>query len=192
VVCDDVYNLLYFTPPDRDGKSPKRLFAYDDKKDPQYKGNVVSNGSFSKIFSPGVRLGWLEAPKSIVDTLYKNPVLLTGGAFNHTMSHVIVGVMRLGLMGKSIEEMRETLQMKRDALCDTLSRELPSSVIFERPKVHTYVYMSALLQLLCVCVCSFHVDMEYIHMFIRTCVHVCIRNPVYALCRTAREVQSDM
>ena len=45
--------------------------------------------------------------------------------------------------------------MKRDALCDTLSRELPSSVIFERPKVHTYVYMSALLQLLCVCVCSF-------------------------------------
>ena len=41
-----------------------------------------------------------------------SPVLLTGGAFNHTMSHVIVGVMRLGLMGKSIEEMRETLQVR--------------------------------------------------------------------------------
>ena len=31
VVCDDVYNLLYF--PNEDGSTPnlKRLFAYDDK-----------------------------------------------------------------------------------------------------------------------------------------------------------------
>ena len=31
VVCDDVYNLLYFDSPDQDVTSPKRLFAYDNK-----------------------------------------------------------------------------------------------------------------------------------------------------------------
>jgi DNA-binding transcriptional MocR family regulator len=69
VVCDDVYNLLYFTPPDRDGKSPKRLFAYDDKHDPKYKGNVVSNGTFSKLLAPGMRIGWIEAPQHVVNAI---------------------------------------------------------------------------------------------------------------------------
>ena len=31
VVCDDVYNLMYFPSPDQDVVSPKRLFAYDNK-----------------------------------------------------------------------------------------------------------------------------------------------------------------
>ena len=31
VVCDDVYNLLYFPDAYRDGKCSQRLFAYDKK-----------------------------------------------------------------------------------------------------------------------------------------------------------------
>ena len=36
------------------------------RTDPNYVGNVVSNCSFSKIFSPALRLGWLEAPHKIL------------------------------------------------------------------------------------------------------------------------------
>lgn len=57
VVCDDVYNLLHY----EDDFPPHRLFYYDDSEDLDYDGgNVISNGSFSKILSPALRVGWME------------------------------------------------------------------------------------------------------------------------------------
>lgn len=51
IVCDDVYNLLYFQDETSSElrTSPKRLFAFDNPNDPDYKGHVISNGSFSKL-----------------------------------------------------------------------------------------------------------------------------------------------
>lgn len=62
ITCDDVYNMLSYST----DSPPKRLFAYDTREDVNYKGNVISNGSFSKILSPGVRVGWMECPSRCV------------------------------------------------------------------------------------------------------------------------------
>lgn len=62
ITCDDVYNMLTYS----NDSPPKRLFAYDNREDVNYKGNVISNGSFSKILSPGVRVGWMECPSRCV------------------------------------------------------------------------------------------------------------------------------
>lgn len=62
IACDDVYNLLHYC----DESSPKRLFSYDKIEDSDFKGNVISNGSFSKILSPGIRVGWMECPPRCV------------------------------------------------------------------------------------------------------------------------------
>lgn len=60
VVCDDVYTLLPFQAED----APMRLAAYDPAR-----CHVVSNGSFSKIFGPGLRLGWIEAGPAVIARL---------------------------------------------------------------------------------------------------------------------------
>lgn len=65
ISCDDVYNMLHYA----DDNKPRRLIALDDPRDEDYRGTVVSNGSFSKIFAPGVRVGWIEAPAWIVGVL---------------------------------------------------------------------------------------------------------------------------
>ena len=64
VVCDDVYNLLHYG----DGLPPRRLFFYDQPTDPEYKGgNIVSNGSLSKILSPALRFGWIECSPQLAN-----------------------------------------------------------------------------------------------------------------------------
>ena len=40
ILCDDVYNLLHYGP---DSKSPKRLFAYDNPKDQDFRVSSVQS-----------------------------------------------------------------------------------------------------------------------------------------------------
>ena len=73
------------------------------RSDPDYKGNVVSNGSFSKIFSPGCRLGWMEAPARVRELLLDAGYLDSGGGWNHTMSGIMARVISSGALKETIE-----------------------------------------------------------------------------------------
>jgi DNA-binding transcriptional MocR family regulator len=99
IACDDVYNLIYY---DEQVGSPKRLFAYDSDTDTDFRGNVISNGSFSKILSPGIRMGWMECPPRITDLFRNSGILKSGGAANNYMSGIISSMIQLGLAQKQL------------------------------------------------------------------------------------------
>ncbi|XP_006823045.1 uncharacterized protein LOC102805990, partial [Saccoglossus kowalevskii] len=111
VVCDDVYNLLSYIPNDKPGENllpaPMRLFAYDKKQDVDYKGNVVSNCSFSKILGPGMRIGWLEAPQRLLNILRFSGLMCGGGGFNNYTSGIIASVLETGMMSQHILYLQE-------------------------------------------------------------------------------------
>jgi DNA-binding transcriptional MocR family regulator len=64
IVCDDVYDVLYL---DDTQRPPKRLVAWDDPDS----GLVISNGSFSKLYGPGLRCGWIETSRGLMDRFSK-------------------------------------------------------------------------------------------------------------------------
>lgn len=76
VISDDVYDFLRW-PMEKDVMReteqlsvPPRLVDINRSIDPESKsGNTVSNGSFSKIIAPGVRVSWAEGAPAFVTEL---------------------------------------------------------------------------------------------------------------------------
>ncbi|XP_078311250.1 uncharacterized protein LOC111138475 [Crassostrea virginica] len=101
---EDVYNLLTYP----EGKTPPlRLLAYDNKEDPDYKGHTISNSTFSKIFSPGLRLGWIETSPRIRDLLINCYTTTSGFCYNHYVSRVVGKALELGLVQTNLTRLRK-------------------------------------------------------------------------------------
>lgn len=77
-----------------------------NRSDTDYSGNAISNSSFSKIFGPGMRLGWMEAPAKVRDVILSSGLCASGGGFNHTASGLMTSVIELGLLQKLLKEAR--------------------------------------------------------------------------------------
>lgn len=100
------------------------------RTDPDYSGNAVSNASFSKVFGPGLRLGWLEAPTKVRDTILSSGVALSGGSFNHVTSGIMTSIIEMGLMQTLLKEVRPIYQV---ATLSSHSQLLPLNVDLFRP-----------------------------------------------------------
>ncbi|XP_033103362.1 uncharacterized protein YER152C-like [Anneissia japonica] len=142
VVSDDVYNLLCL---EKDGdafkRAPPRLYQYDVKSDNDYFGNIVSNGSFSKILGPGLRLGWIEAPKVVLSKLMVDGVLLGGGSMNHFTSGIVGSSLNTDLFSAFLLMVRTTLKRKLNAVLDVLQKHCPKSVKYSVPKGGYFIWI---------------------------------------------------
>ncbi|XP_054724599.1 2-aminoadipate transaminase-like [Uloborus diversus] len=130
IVCDDVYNLLHY---DDSPVCPRRLFMHDDKSHHDYVGNVISNASFSKILGPGLRIGWLEAPKWAVEKLQTFSVLLSGGGLNTFTSGIITSLIALGKMNTHLQKVKNIYKTHMEATAELLREELPPGCHLKSP-----------------------------------------------------------
>ncbi|XP_059614880.1 uncharacterized protein LOC132260641 isoform X2 [Phlebotomus argentipes] len=137
ISCDDVYNLLHY----RSG-CPKRLFAYDNPSDEDYAGHVISNGSFSKILSPGIRIGWIECPKRVKEVFMQSGIIKSGGSLNNYTSGIVVSLLQLGLAKRQLDIYRAAYKERMETVCEIFQRELPSEVKFIAPAGGYFVWLT--------------------------------------------------
>lgn len=113
VVCDDVYDMLQWpadheTTSEVDGDTPAHIprIVDVDRYLPGAAldgyGNVISNGTFSKICAPGVRSGWLEATEKLAHLISQDGGTKSGGAPSQMTSVFLCGMLERGDLTKHI------------------------------------------------------------------------------------------
>jgi 2-aminoadipate transaminase len=100
---------------------------------------VVYAGTFSKSFSPGIRVGFGILPRALV-----GPVLAIKGNLDfgspHLNQRIVSEALRLGLCEPHAATLREVYARKRDAMLAALARELGGAVRYTRPDGGLYVW----------------------------------------------------
>ena len=98
-------------------------------------------GSFSKIFAPGFRLGWIFGPQEVLDKIYvcKQALDLCPPVLNQYIAAEFMGGGALDRnLGKSIAYYRD----KRDYMLSLLERHMPSGVSWTHPEGGLFLFLT--------------------------------------------------
>jgi 2-aminoadipate transaminase len=114
IVADEVYHLLSY------GETPPKPFASYTAI-----GNVISLGSFSKILAPGIRLGWIQANRAIIDRFISSGLLESGGGLNPFTSSIVRSILDTDGLNKNIAKLISVYRDRLSRLDAALHRELP-------------------------------------------------------------------
>jgi 2-aminoadipate transaminase len=104
-------------------------------------GNVLCTGTFSKIFCPGFRIGWIIGDKEII----RKYVLVKQGAdlqCNTFAQMVISKFLGTNDIDKHISSIRETYRKRRDLAISTMERTFPKEVEFTRPSGGLFAWIT--------------------------------------------------
>ncbi len=127
VVEDDPYGELYFDQP-----PPPSLLALSDGV-PGSRDWLVHCGSFSKILSPGLRVGWMIAPAELLAkaTMCKQ----FSDAHTSNLSQAIAAhYLTLDRLGGALAAVRKTYAERANVMAASLRRELGDAIAFNQPQ----------------------------------------------------------
>jgi len=101
--------------------------------------NVIYTSTFSKTLSPGVRLGWVVAPKQVTTRLMqaKQGADLSTSVFNQMIA---ADMGRQGLIGRHVERLRKVYKTRRDAMLAALERHFPQEAKWTHPQGGLFVW----------------------------------------------------
>jgi DNA-binding transcriptional MocR family regulator len=122
IVEDDPYGELYYTE-----QSPSPLLALDQD------GCVIYLSTFSKILFPGLRLGWVAAPRPVIERLSQIKQL----ADLHCSTLVQGAVHEFcqkGALDKHLNRVRDLYRHRRDAMLTALAEHCPSNLEWDEPQ----------------------------------------------------------
>ena len=123
---DDCYVDLRF-----EGDDVTSFHSLDDT------GSVIYVGSFSKIVAPGMRMGYMVAPKEVI---HRAMSFKAGGGVNQFAALAIEEYLKEN-MYQHIQEENQALVVKRDAMIASLGENLGTSAKWLVPQGGLYVWV---------------------------------------------------
>ncbi len=86
--------------------------------------HVIYAGTASKSIAPGLRLGWLAAPRRVVGSLVEAKLALDHGS-GALDQLILADVIERGELDRHLRRMRSVYRQRRDTLLMALARDLP-------------------------------------------------------------------
>ncbi|MFQ5574709.1 MAG: PLP-dependent aminotransferase family protein [Terriglobia bacterium] len=128
VIEDNAYGLLRF-----EGQRIPSLRTTDP--------GVVYLGTFSKAFSPGLRLGWVTAPRPILEklTTAKQAANLCSSSFSQRVLEEYFGS---NDWKKQVKKLSEIYKARRDAMLGALKEFFPKEATWTEPKGGFFVWVT--------------------------------------------------
>lgn len=122
IIEDSPYRELRY-----EGQHQKTIYELDGT------GQVVILGTFSKIFCPGFRIGWVVGHPDVLDKLVvaKQATDLCTSAFNQ---RIAARYMERGLLDPKIEQIRQMYAVKRINMLKVMDEHMPDTFTWTRPE----------------------------------------------------------
>ncbi len=130
IVEDSPYRELRF-----EGEHQPMIYALDNT------GHVITIGTFSKIFAPGFRIGWVIAHEDIVDkfVVSKQTADLCTSSF---VQKIAARYMEKGIFDKNIEKIIHIYREKRDVMLKALREFMPEGVTWTEPQGGLFLFLT--------------------------------------------------
>ncbi len=129
IIEDNPYGMLRF-----EGEPLPALRTLDPD-------NVIYVGTVSKVFSPGVRVGWALAEQSVVQRLIlaKEAADLCGSSLNMLLTDRYFAGERWRV---NLATLVETYRARRDTMLEALGEAFPSGAVWTNPAGGFYVWVT--------------------------------------------------
>lgn len=130
IIEDSPYRELRF-----EGEDQETLYALDNT------GQVVLLGTFSKIFAPGFRIGWVIGHEAIVDKIVvaKQATDLCTPPFTQ---RIAAKYLEKGLLDVNIEKIKKLYREKRDVMLKVFEEYMPKEVTWTTPEGGLFLFVT--------------------------------------------------
>jgi DNA-binding transcriptional MocR family regulator len=130
LVEDNPYGDLRYS-----GAPLPSIFELDAQSSAQGRlsSHVIYSGTFSKVLTPGLRVGWVVADEAVIDKI----VMLKQSADLHTSTlnqYITYALVHEGVIDQQLPRLRAAYRERRDCMLAALDRHFPPAVSWTRPE----------------------------------------------------------
>ncbi|BAX80073.1 aminotransferase-like domain-containing protein [Labilibaculum antarcticum] len=130
LIEDSPYRELRF-----EGEAQKMMYELDNS------GQVIALGTFSKIFVPGFRLGWVIAHEAIIDKFVKAKQS-TDLCTSPFVQKIAAKYLEKGLFDKNLKGIIKMYHHKRDVMLTSFEEFMPKGVSWTKPEGGLFLFLN--------------------------------------------------